>query len=48
MEKKNLYEFFNVEKGIGVRRMRPINKTNIKVGEEVIIGGQRHILVKNL
>lgn len=43
-EMKKRYVFFNLSKGIGIKRMIPLTVSTLKVMDEVFINGEKYIL----
>ena len=41
---KKRYVFFNLSKGIGIKRMIPISESSLKVMDEVYINGEKYLL----
>lgn len=44
VEMKKRYVFFNLSKGIGIKRMIPITTSTLKIMDEVIINGEKYLL----
>lgn len=46
-DEKTMYIFFNLTKGIGIKRMRTLtNESNIRIGDKIIIEGENYILLQ--